>query len=402
MLVKIDFRTEDTYEIREKWNYRISKFDSEANDEYVTGVFMCKPMDKSIQKELAVLTRHNLGATKFMFSEKNLVGCNVNVAISEIFLQELDTHPIIVGLHGNASMSNICSSFEKLLRYKDYDIDFMFGFYDCRRIYKHGQYYGTVSLFDSVMDYKDKMPLAIHNLSINTVCDYLQYAVRIRPGLIEIMSGTEAKKEFKEFYKSNYKYRKRMFRRSHVEERMEFVDSLVASEYPQLTQKTVRLFEGSDCLKMDFPDDKLTVVFNTSVEDEVWTVDTFKNLIGKVLLGSGEYDGQVDINVLLRTRQFELNNMCFNKLVLSECQESYSLADRFYYETSVQNQRNNEKMVWCLDESLKFSDEYEKFVSHVCNGKYKQYSAFGFESIEYKNTYCVGNDEECGYLIYTY
>lgn len=403
MRVRFDFHTEAVYQTRDLLNYRVGRVSTITSYSSI-GLFMCKPMDIETQREFAVLTRRSSGVfmSKNSSTYSSYVEFGTEQAVADVFMKDVSNNPLIIDFYSVTTMNKICSSFEKLMRYKSYDIDFMFGIYNCRSIYRNGRYYDVLNYFDSMCDFKDKYPIQESRMSLKSVCDYLKYAIRVRPGKIDVYSGDDAKKEFRKFHKEYYADRNKDFKRQIFGFDSEMVDELDNVQMCKVSKEKPLFIEGKDFLKVVLPDDKMVIVFNTNVPDEVWTVSTFKKYLlqafteksNKVLLSASK-----SIEAIFMTRKFDMDFTDLSQLLFVEKETGRSMKDNYYYEMIAQTY--SDELGWMPSGNC-FQEEFDTFLSIVKSDKYTQSNQHSFESLVYKDVFSFGSGNECGYFVYTY
>lgn len=406
MLNKIDYQGEPTYRVRNILKYSTNSMETSIANCKPLGVFMCRPMEKDVQMELAMLSRKTTGIVTSKV-DKQFDDCaefDVVQAVAEIFMMDLNNSPVIADIYSKTSINSVCASFERLMRYKNYDVDMMYGIYDNRRLYRNGRYYDIMNYFDSALDFLDKYPKNTSKMTIGEVCDYLRYAVRIRPGKIVVYSDEQAKKEFRQFHKENYADRSKIFKKKSFDYDDDMLVEIEHTAFPQLRKQKPELIEGEDYLKIVIPDDHLIIVFNTKVADEVWTVSTFKKYLKGAMTDvtrNRELRTCKDLFAIFMARKFDMDFTNANDLIYSSVIEENLFQKKHYmYELSAQGYSGD--LAWQDAPRTYFKDEFEAFLKHIRKEKYIQMDNYSYQSVAYRDTFSFGSERECGYCVYTY
>jgi len=367
------------------------------------GAFLTKPLclEERI-KMMCLLNSSYLKIDNNIESSKNAVIFKDNGEIAESLCSDNYFKPLIYKFNLTYNINEICNSFERLISYiglNDYEI--LLGLYDCERIYRSGKYIWRKNYFDSIIDCKDLHPNNNLNISLQNLTDYLQYVILIKNSEIHIYSGGNARKKLVEFYNTYYiKHKKILFQRSLCADKM-LIEHLKEAKKNCFIKQPPLLQEGKDFLKIDLKTENIVIVFNTSVPDNVLTVDAFKKFIYNAICPDSNKSFEIlDLEGLLLQREFDVKNADFSRNIFANRLNMRKLEP--YYSFNLEINPYFDYVGWRKIEDLTFEDIFKKFVNLVKQDEYEQTTKYSYSSIAYRNNFSIGNDEQCGFLIYTY
>lgn len=333
------------------------------------------------------------------------------IKIGDMFKLDLNNQPYFFDLEQVCKIKDICETFELIFLHFEQagfscrDLDFMVGVFDSNTIYRSGESWNIQMFFDAYFDSKEKCPLYSDLEDIHNIKPYISFAIHIHHGIIDIFAGKEAAEQLAYFHHLHYEQnRKRDTKFCFLKDGRPYEENSIAEYYIancnrefMIKKREPLLEEGLDYLKIDLTEDRLVIVFNTAVPDDAWTVETFKKMISQAL--TNEHD-IVYIDGLFILRQFDVKLNIFKRLLFSDIRYLQSGKPIYKYDISVSG--GFENLCWKKNINKRFADEYNYFLKQLQKDSYEKINRNSYQSLVYKDVFCAGDDNYCGYLVYRY
>lgn len=390
MCFKYKIATEKRFEKHRILQHQLTDFSDIENimriHSYV--FIMCKKIDLALQKHInALLKSHN--------KEQDLI-CP---AIGKVFSLSINSKIYCFRLDGQYTMLDICESLIQIFSEIDSEgIEFMIGIYNHEKVYRAGEYWNISELFDSLYDRKEKLFTIEGEMFLDDFKSQISFTIHVQNGEITLYADKQAEEKFVDFYNLYYKKdcnRDKIF--SFVYDFDLSADFEITNVTPLIAEdskdENIVLEQGIDYLKLHFIKDRLVIVFNTDIPDRVLTVDTFKKILKQSVSNS---IGYARIDTIFSYREYDYNEFVMSKLLFGNKVEAGT------YTYSVYATTKSDDIFWTDIDNRTFVDEFDYFLELLQKENYEQINENSYQSLVYKDFYCLGAKNFCSYLVYRY
>lgn len=378
--------------------------------------FMNKEINVEFQKRFNLFVNHYFKSNTFKNSTSGvypITELNLPcIEIGDMLKLDLNTQPYYFGLERGCRIKGICETFRLMFSHFEQegfsceDLDFMVGVFDIDYIYRSGRNWNIQMLFDSYIDANEGRPSFRELEDIDKMKHYISFAIRVHHGMIDLFAGKEAEEQFVYFHYLHYvQSRNRKAKFCYLGGLGNHYENIDVARYYMcncdkefvVKKKEPLLEQGTDYLKINLIEDRLVIVFNTSVPDNIWTVKAFKKIIKQAL--TNEHD-IVDLGGLFILRQFDVKLHIFDKLLFSDIGFRQSGKPIYKYELNVSGKFEN--LYWKDNTERSFADEYNYFLKQLQKADYEKINQNSYQSLVYNDVFCAGDKDYCGYLVYRY
>lgn len=302
--------------------------------------------------------------------------------VIDFFIDDAGVSPIKTHYLESTYMAIILRTFSQIMSFcaeNGKEIEFTFSLYDCKYAFKNGKQMNYYQWFDTILDFiSDKVDFD-KNFTYKQLMPLINFTIYCKNDVITIYKGEKARDMFEYYYK--FYYKKRCLFKSNKQ----FVPD---TNYIKTKKKKISLIHGIDVLKLVFPDDCLVIAFNTEVDDSVYTVDGFKDLLKNILKIERPYKGHnlLSIYTLFQFREADrIDNDVFYQLRGLDGDRHVNL--------------NFGKLYWQEDKKLCFADE----LNHLYKvNKMINYLGVSEVSLDYVDNFCLGYGDVTSFVVYTF
>lgn len=402
MSFKYKFSTKSRLEIKKILRHELLVYNEYGNKDKNCSylLFMTKNLDLSLQRQINAIFK----AEKKESSILNNLVCS---DIAKAFTLSLNSRVYCIPIEYDCNIADICETIRQIFSLVDYkDLDLIIGIYNHEQIYRDGELWKVAEIFDSVLDAKEERIDISDTLSLEYIQKFISFTIQFYDGCISLTSGKKAEKKFMDYYELYYKNDTkresdiRVVRDFDLHANFEATNFVCLPDSIHLANSITLLEQGKDYLKINFVKDKLVIVFNTDIPDRTLTIFTFKCLLKSIISSSS---GMADIGIMFTYRENDYIEAVMDKLIFSssylDCNSSKNDKNYIY---RLYTLFDSDVTDWMYKKDKAFVDEFKIFMKLLQKTNYEQINEHSYQSLEYKDCYCLGSKEFCSYLVYRY